>query len=103
MMIKHPLKPLIALTALAAAFFAATTLAGVTAQDDLTPGFPPNPWANKSDAERQADVDAAHERNDNYLRAFVASGRDPRELPVLEIPSYAAPSATCRQPSPPQT
>lgn len=90
------IRPLAALIAIAAALVAAATFTVVAATGDVGPKFPRNPWANKSDAERQADVDAAHERNDDYLRGFVASGRDPRDLPVLWIPSYAAPLPSLR-------
>ncbi len=56
--------------------------------------FPANPWEGKSDAERQADVDAAHKRNDDYLREFIASGEDARALPRIAIEAYAPPPAT---------
>lgn len=70
---------------------ALAAVAAAIGQSDPTPTFPENPWADKSDAERQADVDAAHKRNDEYLLAFVASKQDPRSLPTLEIPQFAAP------------
>jgi hypothetical protein len=93
-MIKHSTKPLTVLATTLIALAAAAAVAAVMAQTDTQPKvFPANPWADKSDAERQADVDAAHKRNDEYLVAFIASKQDPRSLPVIEIDSYAAPLA----------
>ncbi len=79
-----------AITLALAAAAAVNAFLGETVDDK----FPANPWEGKSDAERQADVDAAHKRNDDYLREFVASGGDPRALPRIAIQSYAAPLAT---------
>jgi hypothetical protein len=92
-MIKQTMKPLTVLGTTLMALAAAAAVAAVMAQTDTQPKFPPNPWADKSDAERQADVDAAHKRNDEYLLAFVASKQDPRALAVIEIEAYAAPLA----------
>lgn len=93
-MIKRTTKPLTLFATTLIALAAAAAVAAVMAQTDTQPKmFPPNPWAEKSDTERQADVDAAHKRNDEYLRAFIASEQDPRSLPVIEINSYAAPLA----------
>lgn len=91
-MIKHTMKPLTLLGTTLIALVAAAAVAAVVAQTGSElPKFPPNPWEGKSDAERQADVDAAHRRNDEFLLEFVASGQDPRSLPVLEVAAYAAP------------
>lgn len=90
-MLKRAPRSLAVFATATVALAAAATFAAVTAQSDLQPKFPPNPWAGKSDAERQADVDAAHKRNDEYLREFIASGNDPRSLPVVEIAAYAKP------------
>ncbi len=92
-MTKYTLKPLTVLVTTLMALAAAAAVAAVIGQADSPPGFPPNPWAGKSDAERQADVDAAHKRNDEYLLDFIASKQDPRRLPVIEIEVYAAPLA----------
>lgn len=90
-MIKHMIKPLTVLATTGTALVVATAVAGVTMRSDEQPRIPPNPWADKSDAERQADVDAAHQRNNEYLLDFITSKQDPRSLPVLEIMAWAAP------------
>lgn len=50
----------------------------------------PDPWAGLSDAQRAEIVAAAHARNDEYLQNFIRTGQDPRSLPRLEVPAYAA-------------
>jgi hypothetical protein len=85
-------KPLALLSTTVAALLLAAAAAAVMAQTGAGEKlFPPNPWAYKSDAERQAEVDAAHQRNNDYLASFIASGQDPRSLPVAEIEAYARP------------
>lgn len=83
-----------AVIAVALALAAAVTVNAVFQGPGSGKILPSNPWEGKSDAERQTDVDAAHKRNDDYLRAFVAQGLDPRSLPVIEIDAYAAPLDT---------
>jgi hypothetical protein len=50
-----------------------------------------DPEQGKSDAERKAIHAAARARNDAFLREFVASGRDPHSLEIVEVPTWAAP------------
>lgn len=56
-----------------------------------------NPDAGLSDAQRAAMQKAAHVRNDLYLKDFVVKHRDPHTLPVVEVPTYAAPPTDLAQ------
>jgi hypothetical protein len=51
---------------------------------------PVDPEASLSPAQRDALHAGAHAENDAYLKAFVAAGRDPGTLSVIEIETYAA-------------
>lgn len=59
----------------------AAVITAIAGGGSPAPPFPPNPNAGKSDAQRQAEVDAARQRAVEYLRNFVAAGTDPRTLP----------------------
>lgn len=63
---------------------------GATGHASAKPG--PNAGARLADAELEALVAAVHVRNDEYLRRFVASGRDPRSLAVVEQHTWAGPT-----------
>ncbi|HEX7158282.1 MAG TPA: hypothetical protein VF214_04685 [Edaphobacter sp.] len=54
----------------------------------------PNPEAGMTDQQRLAIRDAAHARNAQYLNDFVAQGRDPHSLPVIQVGTYGAPVST---------
>jgi len=53
-----------------------------------------NMEAGLTDRQREAIHQSAHERNNAYLRAFVAQHRDPRSLPPVWIQTYAPPPPT---------
>jgi hypothetical protein len=52
---------------------------------------PHDPWAGLSPSQREAIVAAAHARNDEFLRNFVAQHRDAHSLPVGSLDTYGAP------------
>lgn len=54
----------------------------------------PNPEAGLSDEQRTALHQAAHDRNSQYLKDFVARRSDPHSLSVVMVESYAAVSGT---------
>jgi hypothetical protein len=72
-----------------AVLLGAASLAGVgllaTAGTLGAPISKPTPPPGHSMAEAQAIIDAAHSANVQYLKNFVASGRDPRALQRIEI------------------
>jgi len=53
-----------------------------------------NMEAGLTDRQREATHQSAHERNNAYLRAFVAQHRDPHALPPVWIQTYAPPPPT---------
>ncbi len=70
---------------------AAGLLVGVTvvlAQDG--PKAPPNPDAGLSDADRANIISQLKDRNAKWVQDFVDQGRDPRTLPVVELPTWSA-------------
>ena len=67
--------------------FAAAVVAIAGDHSTLKP-FPPNPDAGKSDAERQAAVDAGDQAEVEYVRDFVAAATDPRTLPKIAIETF---------------
>lgn len=60
---------------------------------DEKPAGEPNPEAGMTDEERLALHAEAHAINARYLADFNARNGDPRSLPVVEVESYAGPSA----------
>lgn len=56
----------------------------------------PSPAAGLTDQQLAAIVAQAHARNARYLHDFVAQRRDPRSLPVIEVPTYAPPPRTLK-------
>jgi hypothetical protein len=51
----------------------------------------PHPESGLTDRQRAAIVAQTHARNARYLHDFVAQRRDPRSLPVIEVPTFAPP------------
>src|SRR6266545_6697511 len=70
---------------------AAGLVVGVTvvmAQDG--PKAPPNPDVGLSDADRAKIISQLKDRNAQWVQDFVDQARDPRTLPIVELPTYAA-------------
>lgn len=57
---------------------------------------PHNTEAGLSDSQRESIHAAAHAQNNAYLRGFVAQHQDPHTLPIIWVPSWAAPPATLK-------
>ncbi len=79
---------------LAITFFLAFLFAGVVVAATLAVApwskLPPDPWAGKSDADRQADVQSTYDDHSRYIRAFNSGGKDPRSLRREPAEAFAA-------------
>jgi hypothetical protein len=66
---------------------------GAYAQSGIIKAFH-NVEAGLTDQQRESIHQAAHERNNAYLHAFVSQHRDPRALPPIWTQTYAPPPST---------
>jgi DNA-binding CsgD family transcriptional regulator len=48
-------------------------------------------WKGLTSEQKLAEIDFAHKRQDEFVKEFQASGRDPRSLKRINRPSYGAP------------
>ena len=84
----HRMRVMLVATAVTSTLGAGAALAATSGPDSKTWD---DPWKGLSDPERQATVSAAHAAGRSWFEDFVASGRDPRSLPLFPIEAYAAP------------
>jgi hypothetical protein len=69
-----------------------TTMSLAQSNGPSSKGPHPEPWLNTS--EQQAEVNAAHAANNQFLHEFEAQHRDPHSLPTVWIESWATAPAT---------
>ncbi|HCF99717.1 MAG TPA: hypothetical protein DEV93_04145 [Chloroflexi bacterium] len=69
-----------------------TTVSLAQSNGPSSKGPHPEPWLNTS--EQQAEVNAAHAANNQFLHEFEAQHRDPHSLPTVWIESWATAPVT---------